>query len=180
MKKHIFGFAIFSFIVGAAIVISSFLFSTVPEMKGFPVITEQTQQSRKTSCFMRDYRQHENNKVKIQQAVLDLKTKQLKTFISLPPGIEADKYRTVVLHFFVKDVGQTRYISSEEIWVKGSFDAENEALLTSLDWLDKSASYDNLYVVPEINSRLTNYSKNPPSFDVSKASPVLLSKGKGF
>lgn len=179
MKKHIFGFAIFSLIVGVTVLISKLLSFAVTETDVY-MIKNQPQEERRTYCRMRDYRSFEKPKVKIDQAVLDLKTKQLKTYVSLMPQIEADKYRTVLLHFFVKDGGKTRYLSSEDIWVKGSFEAQNEAILTSLKWLDESESYDNLYIVPEIENDKTNYKNLSPVFDYSTAVPVLLSKGKGF
>jgi hypothetical protein len=179
MRKHVFGFAIFSFIVGATVLISRLLFFPVAEPE-FHVIENQSSSPRKTSCWMRDTRKFEKPKVKIEQAVLDLKTKQLKTFVALQPQIETDKYQTVLLHFFVKDGGKTRYLSSEDVWVKGTFDAKNEAILTSLKWLDESESYDNLYVVPELENDKIDYKENSPAFDYSNAAPVLLSKGKGF
>jgi hypothetical protein len=178
MKKHIFGFAIFSFIIGATILISRMLF--FPAEPIFHVIEIESPSARKTSCWMRDARKVEKPKVKIEQAVLDVKTKQLKTSVALHPRLEANAYSTVLLHFFIKDGGKTRYLASEDVWVKGTFDAKNEAILTSLKWLDESKSYENLYVVPEIETDVIDYKENSPVFDYSTAAPVLLSEGKDF
>jgi hypothetical protein len=180
MNKHVFGFALFSFIVGVAIAVSGWL--------AFKTVSVNVFEVNKTSRFEdRNYCPNQKFKnsgadVKIEQAVLDVNTKQLKTFLWLNPSVRTgNAYDAVRLHFFVKNEKETRYLETEDIWVKSAFDSKKESVLSSLKWLDKLESFDNLYVVPQtIDDSYVNYKTNPPRFDSLNAAPVLLSKGRNF
>jgi hypothetical protein len=178
MTKHIFGFTLFSFIVGVAIAVSGWL--------AFKTVTVNVFEVNKTPpptyyCPNQKFKNSDVD-VKIEQAVLDVNTKQLKTFLWLNPRARTDNvYDAVRLHFFVKNEKETRYLETEDIWVNSAFDAKKESVLSSLKWLDKLESFDNLYVVPQmIDDGYINYKTNPPRFDSLNAAPVLLSKGKIF
>jgi phage-related protein len=184
MKKHIFGFAVFSFIVAVTVIISSFLIFKTPAVQvNQPSVPHY---SGKTYCWK--YKQQresepvaarkETARVKIEQSVLDLKTKQLKTFLSVRPqrGSEAGENYTVALHFFVKDGKSSRYVSTETVWVNSLFDSEKESLLTSLKWFENLDAQDNLYIVPEIADGWKDYKQAQPIFDNSSAASVLIKR----
>lgn len=180
MKKHILGFAIFSLIIGTAVVISRLLFSPVSETVTYVVIGEsEPAQARKTSCWMRDYREFQQAGVKLEQAVIQRQTGELRTVFSLKSKNEDAAPLTVSLHFFVKNGEQSRHIATENVWVD-SFSNFRQEFVNSLKWVNKLDSSDNLYVVPETSFGYTKHKNTSPIFDDSVAMPVLLSKGKGF
>lgn len=192
MKKHVFGFALFSFIVAVAVVVGNL---PAFEPASVHLIDSYEEPQPRYFCKKRQSRNYDYQNAKIEQAVLDLKTKQLKISLSLPSQSGAaaaeEKSYTLALHYFVKNGSETRFLKTQNNYLNSAFDTENEWLLTSSEWLDALESYDNLYIVPEIkeNVSVNSFSvkggdsinpKNQPRFDYSTAAPVLLSRGKDF
>lgn len=181
MRKHIFGFALFSFIVGVAVAVSGWLAFKSVSIHTFELRSDAPQTKQWDYCMKDRFKKSAYPNAKIEQAVLDVNTKQLTTFLSLNPRAETEEVSSAVaLHFFVKNGRATRYLATENIWMNSAFDSEKESVLSSLEWLDNLESFDNLYVVPELNDNRVSYKKNPPRFDSANAAPVLLSKGKNF
>lgn len=177
MKKHIFGFAIFSFIIGATVLVSGLLATMF--CSGSPVLlkTNYAESERKTYCNMKRSQRYGTEKIKIEQAFLDQNNRELKTFIALKnSGKDSDPY-TVALHFFTKNGDQTRFVATENVYFETGL-KNNETTLKSLSWTDKLETTDNLYVQPEATWGLTKYKGIPPGFDQTNAAPVLLSRGK--
>jgi len=179
MKKHILGLALFSFIVSAAAVVYAFF--NVPEIvQVSEVITVSEPQyvPTRTSCKMRST--PKNNSIKIEQAVLNLQTKQFNWELATP-----DREEAIALHFFSKDAGGTRYITSEQINNKFSHNGVLK-FSDSYRWLNKRDSYENLYVIAQFDSEVINYSENfqvygdrfQPKFDAAKATAVTIDSGK--
>ncbi|HEX8735879.1 MAG TPA: hypothetical protein VF721_11175 [Pyrinomonadaceae bacterium] len=177
MNKHIFGFALFSFIVGVAIAVSGFLAFKTVKVNVFEVNKTPRFEDR-NYCRKEKFKNYGDADVKVEQAVLDVNTKQLKTFLWLNPRVKAEKNYLIALNFFVKNEKQTRHVKTELISANSAFDWEKEAILSSLGWLEKLESYDNLYVVAEVEGSRANYKSQ--LFDYENAAPVLLSKGKDF
>jgi hypothetical protein len=174
MKKHIFGLAIFSFIVGSAAIVYSFF--NVPEIVPVPaVITVSESQPvlmRKTSCKARVIKK--TGGVEIKQAVFNLHTGQFSWELATP-----DVDAQVALHFYSKDENGTRYIMTERVNNKFS---HNGILRysSSYGWLIKRKSHENLYVIAEFEPESENYnfSTSQPKFDALKATAVTIDYGK--
>jgi hypothetical protein len=196
MKKHVFGFALFSFIVAVAVVIGN-----LPAFEPANVhLTDSYEEPQpRHFCSKKKPRSYDFSYAKIEQIVFDVKTKQMK--IAFSPQMRSDdaaddKSYTLRLHYFVKNGSETSFLKTQDIYVKSALDAENEWILTSSLWLDNLESYDNLYIVPEIKENVSvnsfsvkhdgdessrkNYESKKPRFDYATAVPVLLSRGKDF
>ncbi len=174
MKKHIFGLAFFSFIVGAtAIIYSMFNFVNVEEV----FVSPQTS-TRATSCWKmkRESRESKFASPIIKQAVFDLKTKQLNWELATP---KTDSNLKIALHFFVKDDKTgARYINSALVPVSSNPEGTINGT-SSFQWLDNLQSYENLYVIAEYISLDKFKSKSyQPKFDAGKAASVLLYSGE--
>jgi hypothetical protein len=180
MNKHIFGFALFGFIVGIAVAASNLLFIELPNPQE---VFESKSPEPRTFCNLRAKKtiwENSASNVKIEQAVFDLETKQLKTFLTFRPQHKTHERVVFALHFFVKDGKTSRYLATEQVSLNSDSDYQRAEVLTSLTELENLNSRDNLYIVPEYASDWSNYKNNPPSFNYSTAVPVLLSKGKGY
>ncbi|MDQ3798760.1 MAG: hypothetical protein M3384_04865 [Acidobacteriota bacterium] len=194
MKKHAFGFALFSFIVAVAVVVSNLL---AFEPANVHLTDSYEEPQPRYFCKKKQTRRnYDFQNAKIEQAVLDLETKQLRVSFSLPPqsGVAErgeEKSYTLALHYFAKNGSETRFLKTQNNYLNSAFDTEKEWLLTSSEWLDTLESYDNLYIVPEIreNASVNSLSvkggnrtnpKKQPRFDYSTAAPVLLSGDRDF
>jgi len=172
MKKHILGFALFSFILGAAAFVYA-MFNVV-RVEEVPAPTYPQTYSSKTSCWRMKSQLRESNfgSPVIEQAVFNLRTEQFSwklatTKTDLP----------IALHFFVKDSNKTRYIYSEQ-YIAGSRDGELKFTSSRLS-PDNLDSDENLYVIGEFVSPSERYNKNfQPEFDASRATAVSLDYGK--
>ena len=168
MKKHFFGFALFSFIVGtAAVVYAMFNVVSVEEVT---VRNYSTYSPTKSYCKMkRELRESNVDSPTIKQAILNLKTKQLKWELAAP-----ENNSKIALHFFIKDESGTRYLDSVLAPAYGHEYGTIRATSSYL-WLDNLESYENLYVTAEPISTSAYKNKNfQPKFDQSKATAVLI------
>jgi hypothetical protein len=170
MKKHLLGFALFSFIVGTAIFIYAMLNIVNIEEVTAPNYSPNYY-SKATTCWKM---KHESNRTNfgspmVKQAIFNLESKQLKWELDTS-GVDAP----IALNFFIKDENGTRYVNSTFVPML----AYRNGLVTatsSYEWLDNLDSYENLYVIAEPISfgERGNYNL-PMKFDASKATPVLL------
>ena len=176
--KHIIGLSLFSFIVSATAIVYA-LFN-VPEITPVYelVSTPQYVPAERIHCKMK--KNSTAASVEIKQAVLNLQTKQFNWEFLTP-----DTDGAIALYFFSKDSNGTRYITSEQVNNKFSY---NGALRysSSYDWLNKRKSYDNLYVMVQFESEAENHSddsriyieKVRPYFDPAKAIAVTIDYGE--
>ena len=180
MKKNIIGLAVFSLIVGIAVIIESAFF--VPEQSDYlaVAVNKEYLPAKETSCRRirrrisetSEMQNRQSEKLSIKQAVLNLHTKQIDWEMTVPHNNPL-----FVLHFFVKDDQGTRYIASEVGPGMFGNDADTSKMefTSSYLWLDTLGAYQNLYVVPEQLSfseyRSSDFS---PEFDKNTAVPILL------
>lgn len=178
MKKHIFGLALFSFIVSATVVVYAIF--NVPEIvRVYEVVSiPQYVETERTYCNKRE--KVKINSIEIKQAVLGLQTKQFNWELATPDG-----NKLIALHFFSKDASGTRYITSEQINNKFSHNGVLK-FSDSYSWLNKRNSYKNLYVIAQLDSEGVYHYENyqaygngfQPKFDAAKATAVTLDYGK--
>jgi hypothetical protein len=170
MKKHLLGFALFSFIVGTAIFIYAMLNIVNIEEVTAPNYSPNYY-SKATSCWKM---KHESNRTNfgspvVEQAIFNTKSKVLNWVLNT-----SNSDTSVALNFFVKDENGTRYVNS--IFVPAA--AYRDGLVratSSYEWLDNLGSYDNLYVIAEPISFGERGKYNlPMKFDANRATPVLL------
>jgi hypothetical protein len=155
MKRHIFGLAIFSFIVGAALI--SYRLFYVPD-------------NPPLSCWIvKSVQQNSNDGVTIKQAIFNVNTEVL-TFEPTANG-----NLPIELHFFTKNGNDTHYV--------GSFyslkSLKTNGVRSCIKCLENLESYENLYVMAE-NTSWTEHQNDlrHPKFDVNKATSILLDYGK--
>ena len=189
MKKHLFGFALFSLIVGtAAFVYAIFNVVRVDEV---PAPSYYQTYSPATSCWKmkRNVRESNFDAPKVSQAVFNVKTKQLNWKLDTPGTASS-----IALHFFVKDENGTRYIASEKTLSSGLRSGQIEMDKRAIDSggrdgevkftssyksLDNLNSYENLYVIAESVSTSKIHNNNfQLEFDAAKAIPVLIDSGR--
>lgn len=188
MKKHLFGFALFSLIVGtAAFVYAIFNVVRVDEV---PAPSYYQTYSPSTSCWKmkKDLRQSNFDSPKVSQAVFNTRTEQVSLNLELPE-ISAP----IVLHFFVKDAKGARYIASEQVLVAGRGKLEGKMdmqadgayrfgeikITGSYSSLDNLNSFENLYLIAEsVSVSQTRNNNFQPEFDAAKAIPVLIDSGR--
>lgn len=169
MKKHYFGFALFSFIVGTAAVIYA-MFNVV-NVEEVPVPSYSATYSPSKSCWKmkRELRESNIGSPIIRQAIFNLKTKQLKWELAAP-----ETNSKIALHFFIKDENGTRYINSVLAPTFG-YEYGTMKATSSYLWLDNLESYENLYITAEPVSSGAYKNKNfQPKFDASRATAVLV------
>lgn len=182
MKRHILGLALFSSIVASAIFVS-WLFYNAPAPAVAPVGQEEVVFSKsKTNCWKDAPKANAGgvSRVKVVQAVFNQRTNQLETELQVDGKIPAGAWVGVNLHFFEKEAGGTRYLTSESLSVLTESDSEKTAahsVISSFEWLDRLDSRENLYVVAE---RVGGFGRKvePSGFDAANARPVLLINGK--
>jgi len=166
MKKHIFGLAVFSFIVGAAAI--AFAVFNVPEtirvaeVAPVVVVPQNDSSHKPTSCWNMRRTSKESNleNLIVRQAVFNLKTKEFSWELAAP---KADL--PIALHLFVKDEKGTRYV-------------DGFLAVDSFEWVDELESYENLYVIAERAPQSKFDKKNHPKFDADKATAVSLDYGE--
>ena len=176
MKKHILGLALFSFIVSAAALVYAFFNvpEIVPVSEIITVSASQTIPASRINCQKLQFKS-----VKVNQAVLDLQTKQFNWELATP-----DIDEPIALHFFSNDDKGTRYITTEQINNKFSHNGILK-FSNSYGWLNKRKSYENLYVIAQFDSEAANYSENyqvygnkfQPKFDAATATAVTVNYG---
>lgn len=173
MKRHILGFAVFSFVVGAAAIIYA-MFNVVKVVKiSAPAATERYYSG--TSCWKMKRGVQESNfdTPMIEQAVFNANTRQFTWRLESP-----ETNLPVALHFFVKDADGTRYIGSERSPDTNLRD-ETSSFTVSHSWLDNLDADTNLYVIADSVTARRHYGKNfQPEFDASKAIAVTIDYGR--
>lgn len=185
MKKHLFGFTLFSLIVG----VTAFAYAmfNVVRIDEVPAPAQYQTYSSTKSCWKmkRELREAKYDSPKINQAVFNVETKEFDLRLETP-----ETSSSVALHFFIKDKKGARYVASEQILgvvgrddllekidsrtinEKGLGEVKVTGSYSSLDDLD---SYENLYVIAEFASAAKLYNRNyQPEFDAAKAVAVLI------
>lgn len=166
MKKHIFGFALFSFIVGTAIFIYSMLNPFKVENNSAPNYSPSD--LRVNSCWRmkRNLNTKRSGSPIIKQAIFNLQSKQLNW------ELDTSTINTpIALNFFIKDDKGTRYINTKIVPINAYHNGRTGAASSFL-WLNNLDSYENLYVTAEPVTN--NYEDVSKDFDLSKAAPVLI------
>lgn len=175
MTKHIVGLILFTFIVGTTAIISGVFGSTqlpkkrtlINQKDNFKVYKKK---KRKRRCRRKRPKPRlEKIEATVSQALFDKNTNQFITNIKFKNRSYAE--RDVDLHFFVKDKHGERYIKTETIPVSTS----KQQYINKFKWLRSFGSSENLYVIPTVKT-LNDGWTIPPSFNVAKATPVLLKR----
>lgn len=179
MKQNVFGVVLFSIIIGTAIIVSEF-FVTLPTP---PAVYEKPIYEGKTSCRKVVYNSPSTQvaKVQVNQAILNSKTKQLNTSLTVERSDFSTETVGLTYHFFVKDGKTTRFLASETVGIKPDFNTGNKVnheVLSSYSWLDNLDSQSNLYLLAESGNPFSPELKSIPRFDEFNATPILLMKGK--
>lgn len=184
MKKHLFGLALFSLIVGTAMFVAA-LVRTVPQ----PAKT-YTYEVSKTSCWkytrqnseIRKNYDNDQTAVKITQAVLNERTNDLDMdfFIQREtPSTQSVKIKLTFVNGLSKGSGNwDGVVRTEYATLAPNFNVENKAVYSlplSYNWLNKLRDGENLYVMAEIdNGRSNNLENVARSIDFNDFTPVLL------
>lgn len=174
MRKHIFGIAIFTLIVGSAVLISS-LFVAVPK-PNFVVVEDNQINTTKTSCFKmkRKPQVYDSSGIKIKQAVLNWNSKVIDWEI-----YEPETGASVVLHLFAKGSQGVRYIATEVMPIGSSAHNRTVKYSTVYISLNHFSLDENLYAVPELISVDDAQTKNFfPKFSEDSAAPVMINFAK--
>ena len=174
MKKHLFGFAIFSLIVGSAIFVS--VIFSAPREVTVPAVETVYELPVKSSCWKMKREYAKKDSLAVRQAVLDLETKEINFELYVP---KTDS--PVAMHFFVRDFEGTRYLATELSPLLSSTNNGVLGFTKTYSWLKNPDSYQNLYVVPEqISRRDYELGISNPKFVEDKAFAVTVNSGKAF
>lgn len=177
MRKHIFGFALFSFIITAAICIG--IATTYKKIDYFtksfpapPAISQTEAQSGEVDA----------RSPTVSQAVLNMKTKRLDVELFYDGNSKFQKSVPPLLKFFRKDANGTKFLGSVKL------DAPNfgyreffkntpktKQISGVYNLLDNLDAYDNLYVLAILDAAtLDGTSPDAPVFDSRRAKAVTL------
>lgn len=168
MNKHLFGFALFSLIVGTTIFIYGVFHIT--DSRAIHQSVDYSNYSQTKSCWKMKQSHRENLGLpRVTQAIFDVDSKQLRWELDTS---EVDT--PITLNFFVREKNGMRYINSALVPVLAYRDGSVRAT-SSYEWLDNLDSYENLYVIAEPIAQGEYQSKSfQHEFDASKATAVLL------
>ncbi|MDQ3179569.1 MAG: hypothetical protein M3Q33_03515 [Acidobacteriota bacterium] len=174
MKKHIFGFMLFSLIVGTSAFIYGFFFAPLTAIQ--PVYVFENQPEKRKSCRKETYSRVERPTVnaKVVQAVFNQNTNQVDMDLFLERKNNSTDDIAVWLEFFVKEGAKTRYLATEKVNLTPDFNLDDKAthsITSSYEWLDNLESRENLYVVPRTNGNTER--GFTPIFDEAKATSVI-------
>ena len=172
MKKHLFGFVVFSFIFASFVVAFAYFYAPPIWIDQDPI---------KTVTEPEPFTNGEGvgrAKVRISQAVIDLKSKEIIIdYIFNREDINTKKVR-VLLWFYVQDGKNFKYKSHAEFELKPVFDYSNKAeQISRFQWIGDLKPNENLYVVPQ-NILAGGGYRFIPEFDNEEATPVILAKEK--
>lgn len=175
MNKHIFGFILFSLIVGTSAFIYGFFFTPLATIQ--PVSVFEVRTEKRKSCRKETYSRVERGEVtaKVVQAVFNSNTNQLDMDLFLERKNSSTDNVAVRLHFFVKDGAKTRYLATEKVDLTPDFNLDDKAthsITSSYEWLDNLKSRENLYVVPQTIGNTER--EFTPVFDEAKATSVII------
>jgi hypothetical protein len=155
MKKHILGIALFVSIAGIIGIAFSVFIPDETIICEFPV----------NPAKYRDQATRTNFPL-VKQVVLDLKTKQIAWEFT-----DNELKTSISLHFYTVDSKGSRYLKTE--YARTTSDLTN-----SYSWLNGLKSYENLYVIADDYPDTHRSMSSIPAFEMSIATPVLLSSGK--
>lgn len=180
MKKHIIGFALFSFIVSTAVVVSvSISVSKEFERTRSLCLLQITPQT--PAAFEQEARTGKiaDDSPIVNQAVFSLKTKQINMELLFNAGAKPQQSVPLVLNFFRKDGRNAKFLARVKTSASHNsfYYAQGETaarFVGSFDWLDNLQKYDNLYVTVECDSESSVESAGAPVFDYRFAKPVTL------
>jgi len=170
MKKHIFGIAIFSFIVfAAAFVYGIFSCSEIAD-----VSVPQYVPAERTNCkFRREISESESFSSNVIQAVYSVKTKKITW-----QGNLSNKENLTYFHFWVVDGKGISYIGSmpSKNVLRGDKIIDSDEPRLNLDKISASA---NLYLIPDTFKQTPlSEIEYHPKFDKANAIPVTIDYGK--
>ena len=172
MKKHIFGLAIFSFIVGTAAVFAV-VFSYVPTI---PIIGEAEEPAMQSETFNWC---RQDAEVKVSQALINKNNQKLDlSFLVKREDVSVEPIE-VILWFYAQDNKKIRYLTHKVIAIKSNYSSSNIAdyLATiSYEKLGDLKPNENLYVLSEIAP--CDAHRFVPTFDKNKAVPVVAAELK--
>jgi hypothetical protein len=168
MKKHIFGLAIFSFIVGAAAIVFAFFNVSEIVSVSFP----QYALVETTHCKMeREVEELQIGSPLIKQATLNSKS---GIFVFEIECVESPKRMS--LYFYKKNAGNTPLIATGELDLKPSIKCKNKMSLSkSFNWAKEAHPASNIYVIAQTSDSSENFSVN---FNKLLATPVLIDGNK--
>jgi len=178
MNKHIFGFILFSLIVGTSVFIYGFFFSPLATIQ--PVYVFENQPEKRKSCRKQTYSRVERGEVntKVVQAVFNSNTNQLDIELFLERKNNSTDDVTIWLEFFVKEGAKTRYLVTEKVELTPDFNLDDKAthsITLSDKWLDNLKSRENLYVVPQIGDAKSGFKLG---FDEARATSIITLSGR--
>jgi hypothetical protein len=169
MKKHIFGFALFSFIVGTTGFIYAMLNIVNIEEVKVPSYTPSYSSTKSCWKMKRNSTQVNLGSPLVKQATFNLASKQLKWELDTSQ-INAP----IALNFFIKNESGTQYVNSTFVPTIAFRDGSVNAT-SSYEWLNNLDSHENLYVIAEpLVHGKRGYKNSLPEFDASKATAVLV------
>lgn len=162
MKKHIIGFAMFSFIVASAVFVKYYFYT--PESFDVPA------PAVKSSCWKMKREFKASEAPIVRQALLNLNTKQMNWEVYVP-----ETETRLALHFFIKDGGDTRFLGTEIAPMVTSKWNKVIKYNSAYIWFYNLNSDDTVYIVPEMLTDFEDNNKNfDPIFDESRATPVTV------
>ena len=182
MTRHITGFILFSFIIVVSSVIA-FIFGELPQPEKTTVMNVPRFES-KSRCQKQHHDYYSDSKfsVKVAQSVFNERTKLFDTNLAIKRENSSVENVTFALHFFAKDSNGTRYLASENYYIKPDFDDQGAAIqgLPSrlYQWFDGLKLRENIYVIAEAGNHKYNDEIKQPDFDENKATAIISLKGK--
>ncbi|MDQ3088773.1 MAG: hypothetical protein M3Q78_09260 [Acidobacteriota bacterium] len=173
MNKHIFGFILFSLIVGTSAFIYGFFYSPLAAIQ--PVYVFENRPEKRKSCRKETYSRVERATVnaKVVQAVFNSNTNELDMDLFLDLNNRLTEEATVKFHFFAKDGAETRYLKTEKVILTPN-DKMTYSITKSYGWLNNLKSRGNLYVVPQTIGDGESYQRFTPRFDETNAMAITL------
>ena len=169
MKKHIFGFALFSFIVGTTAFIYAILSIINIEEVKVPAYSPTYSPTKSCWKMKREASRVNIGSPSVKQATFNLASKQLRW------ELDTSQVNTpIALNFFIKSENGMRYVNSTYVpmiaYRNGSVGATS-----SYEWLNNLDSYENLYVIAEpVSHSEQGYKNYSRKFDANKATAVLV------
>ena len=191
MKKHLFGFALFSLIIGTAVFISPMMRQSPSPAKSYTYEVSNRscwKNTRQNSEIQQSY--YGPASIKITQAVLNEKTRKLDTSFSIQRETPSTQNVKVKLTFVN---GVSKYnenfdgvVRTEFVDLSPNFNVNNSGTLSmifSYQWLDDLKDSQNLYIRAEVVDNFQKSFENSVSrkTNFNEFTPVLLiNKNRNF
>jgi hypothetical protein len=184
MKKHTAGLILFCFIVGTAVSISVRLgvvarYNGISKLDVIKTYPNPNSEINETDAAIGKI---DDKSPVVRQAVLNANNKQLSLELLFKVNKNFDDRTSLKLSYFKKTAKGVRFINSETVeLIPESFDYKNGAttalVISSYEWLDNLDSYDNLYVIAEIDADYSGSKKAVSKFDPNFAKAILRAGG---